>query len=45
MANHGKTTIDIKKETAQKLVDMKLIPRETYNDVIERLLKMKTKRR
>lgn len=39
--NKGKTTyIQISKEVADKLNKIKLVPRESYEDVLRRLLKM-----
>lgn len=35
-----KTYIQISKEVADKLNKMKLVPRESYEDVLRRLLKM-----
>lgn len=34
----GQLNITIKPETKKKLEEAKIIPRETYNDVIERIL-------
>jgi len=39
--NKGKTTyIQISKEVADRLNKIKLVPRESYEDVLRRLLKM-----
>jgi len=39
--NKGKTTyIQVSKEVANKLNGLKLVPRESYEDVLRRLLKM-----
>lgn len=35
-----KTYIQISKEVAEKLNQIKLVPRESYEDVLRRLLKM-----
>lgn len=36
--NSNKTTIELKKETKNKLDTLKIIPRETYDSVINRIL-------
>jgi len=36
--NSIKTTILLKKETKKKLDDLKIIPRETYDELINRIL-------
>ncbi len=33
-----KTQIEVSKKTRERLGKLKLVPRDTYNDVIERLL-------